>query len=182
VFTEKFKHGLHNLRLGHFIVARLLWAAGYAQGRYKAKTQMKKKSYKSLNNISHNLIHHFLSNLNPILGLETIFKIKSILNKNGSNHFSVDVLNKKIFPENINEDILNKSSEHLNQFSNKLFQDAELSLENVEEFLIEFNFQDDRKYNGYCPSLDCKVKYKIKPNKYYEYTFNEYIGSDKNIF
>jgi len=29
----KVKHGLHNLRLGYFIAARLLWAAGYAQGR-----------------------------------------------------------------------------------------------------------------------------------------------------
>jgi hypothetical protein len=25
---------LRNHRLGHFIAARLLWAAGYAQGRY----------------------------------------------------------------------------------------------------------------------------------------------------
>jgi hypothetical protein len=142
---------------------------------------MKKKSYKSLNNISHNLIHHFLSNLNPIFGLETIHKIKSVLNKNGFKSFSVDVLNKKIFPENIKEDILNKSSEHLNQFSYKLFKDAELSLENVNELFIEFIFQEERKYNGYCPSLDCKVKYKIKPNKYYEFEFNENIGAEKDI-
>jgi hypothetical protein len=37
VCTEKFTHGLRNLWLGHFIVARLLWAAGYAQGRYTLK-------------------------------------------------------------------------------------------------------------------------------------------------
>jgi len=31
VLVKKVKHGLHNHRLGYFIVARLLWAAGYAQ-------------------------------------------------------------------------------------------------------------------------------------------------------
>jgi len=34
VCTEKITHGLPNHRFGHFIAARLLWAAGYAQGRY----------------------------------------------------------------------------------------------------------------------------------------------------
>jgi len=34
VLAKKNKHGLRNHRLGHFIAARLLWAAGYAQGRY----------------------------------------------------------------------------------------------------------------------------------------------------
>jgi hypothetical protein len=33
VLVKKVMHGLPNLRLGHFIAARLLWAAGYAQGR-----------------------------------------------------------------------------------------------------------------------------------------------------
>jgi len=33
VRTEKITHGLPNHWLGHFIAARLLWAAGYAQGR-----------------------------------------------------------------------------------------------------------------------------------------------------
>jgi hypothetical protein len=32
----KVTHLRLNLWLGHFIAARLLWAAGYAQGRYKA--------------------------------------------------------------------------------------------------------------------------------------------------
>ncbi len=31
VCTEKITHGLPNHRLGHFIAARLLWAAGYVQ-------------------------------------------------------------------------------------------------------------------------------------------------------
>jgi len=34
VCTEKFTHGLRNFRLGYFIAARWLWAAGYAQDRY----------------------------------------------------------------------------------------------------------------------------------------------------
>jgi hypothetical protein len=33
VLAMKNKHGLPNLRLCYFIAARLLWAAGYAQGR-----------------------------------------------------------------------------------------------------------------------------------------------------
>jgi hypothetical protein len=36
VLSKKNKHGLPNHRLGYFIAALLLWAAGYAQGRYMA--------------------------------------------------------------------------------------------------------------------------------------------------
>jgi len=41
VLAKKVKHGLPNHRLGHFIVARLLWAAGYAQGLLAAIQEKK---------------------------------------------------------------------------------------------------------------------------------------------
>jgi len=34
VCAKEITHDLRNHRLGHFTAARLLWAAGYAQGRY----------------------------------------------------------------------------------------------------------------------------------------------------
>jgi len=39
--ARKFTHGLRKLRLGHFIAARLLWAAGYAQGLLAAIQEKK---------------------------------------------------------------------------------------------------------------------------------------------